>query len=662
MASALPDVALQRIVTPARNELTRLRRPSPNGVVPVSRSGWDTVLNDAGVAAVGRRFLTELLEVVDPALRSSAKRLRAVTNQFVRVVASIEDDLWYLDAFLPSAGRGQTARDALIDAGIAALDYAMDLCDLEAITPHRTNVETAMADLLAVSGSFPYPDDSCEAAFGVAFDALLDSTGIFSATRLLSAYYGRYPELVRRLNSLLSVITPEPPNLLDALHPAEALVLSERPLIALRTAIRIRELINSKLGTDAEGVATPLRELKLGVDRSAANHAGMVRVVTQLKTAETSAERASLSLDLYRRMVEGQLRPWAWTLLRICGRTAPKAPELGSLRDQLLAEGLPLLRDAAQSILAQARNASAHEDYLWDDDRGVLIVGDSFVQIEDLERATSLAYAFMAGAECGWTCTRSGSPALARLLDAEDPPGGLSAINARTALSHFGTNGLRVGRWKIDAGILSVAIDELPPRGINPCFQAVMWSSRHLGAVNRFIVTLPDSPTPAMDLTRPALDATFFVWREARLKFSAMPMSTFLPANAWARLAVELPDQAAQSVAWLAINDAVHAYLDAEEAKGALLDRVRPLISRLQLIGTSLVATISTLPQSAVGPLEEVLELVIPAVTWNESAARGLSTAPAARLEGQIRHLYESWPAVAVLPTVDARPLDQVED
>jgi len=92
------------------------------------------------------------------------RKLRAVTTQFVKVIASIEDDLWYLDAFLPSAGRGQTARDALIDAGIAALDYAMDLCDLEAVTPHRTNVETAMAGLLAANGSFPFPDDPCEAA------------------------------------------------------------------------------------------------------------------------------------------------------------------------------------------------------------------------------------------------------------------------------------------------------------------------------------------------------------------------------------------------------------------------------------------------------------------------------------------------------------------
>jgi len=77
---------------------------------------------------------------------------------------------------------------------------------------------------------------------------------------------------------------------------------------------------------------------------------------------------------------------------------------------------------------------------------------------------------------------------------------------------------------------------------------------------------------------------------------------------------------------------------------------------------TSVAATISTLPQSTIGPLEEVLELVIPAVTWNASAARGLGTASAAGLEKQIRHLYESWPAVAVLPTLDARLLDQIED
>ena len=401
--------------------------------------------------------------------------------------------------------------------------------------------------------------------------------------------------------------------------------------------------------------------MKLEVDRSATSHAGMVRVMEQLRTAETASDRAVLTLDLYRRMIEGQLRPWAWALLRILGRRGVKAPELSSLREQLLSERILLLSDAAEAILPDPRNAAAHEDYVWDDNLKVLRVGDATVSIADLEAAFSRAYAFMAGAECAWRCVRTESLELARLLDAEDPPGGLRAINTRTAIDHFGTNGLAVRKWFIDGDMLSVLLDELPLSSINPCFQAVMWASRHLENVNRFVVKLPGRAVPAMDLGRQPLDTCFMVWKEAIVSFSAMPMSTFLPANAWARLAVELPDRAMQAVAWLALNNARHAYLDAQEQHGPLSERVAMLNSRLHLIGTALAATLTTLPIEMVGPLEEVLELVTAAASWNLPATIGLSRRPAADLEIRIRDLYMSYPVPAILPTVDARPLDRVE-
>ena len=85
------------------------------------------------------------------------------------------------------------------------------------------------------------------------------------------------------------------------------------------------------------------------------------------------------------------------------------------------------------------------------------------------------------------------------------------------------------------------------------------------------------------------------------------------------------------------------------------------LSSRLHLIGTALAATLTTLPIEMVGPLEEVLELVTGAASWNLPATIGLSRRPAADLEIRIRDLYMSYPVPAILPTVDARPLDRVE-
>jgi hypothetical protein len=164
-----------------------------------------------------------------------------------------------------------------------------------------------------------------------------------------------------------------------------------------------------------------------------------------------------------------------------------------------------------------------------------------------------------------------------------------------------------------------------------------------------------------MDLGRQPLDACFEVWTEAIAHFSAMPLSTFLPANAWARLAVELPDQAMRSVAWLALNDARHAYLDAMEMSGSLSERIAQLNSRLHLIGTALAATITTLPIEVVEPLTEVLGLVTAAESWNLPTTIGLSRKPAHDLEVRIRDLYMSYLVPAVLPTLDSRPLDVIE-
>lgn len=519
-------------------------------------------------------------------------------------------------------------------------------------------MNAALDRLRSVTSTHEFPADACEAAFGVPYEELLDGNRIFSPPRLLSAYYGRYDELARRLASLLSAITTDPPDLLNAVAPAEALVLTSHPLVALRTARRVRDLIEQQFAADPDRIAGILRMQKLAVDRSAASHAGMVRLLGQIKQAETAAERAQLHLDLYRRMVEGQLRPWAWSLLQIMGRSGSKVPEVSSLREQLVSEGTPLLLDAAAAILPEARNASAHEDYMWDEDLRVLHVGEAIVSVEDLENAAELAYTFMVGAECAWRCSRTALPELARLLDSEDPPNGLRAIRERAALEHFGTNGLNPQRWSHESRRLTVVLDELPHRSVDPCFQAAIWASRHLESLERVIVQVQNGAITAMDLPRSALDANFLVWKEARARFNVMPGSTFLVTNAAARLAVESPTEAAQAVTWLALNDVMHAYIDGAEGIAPIRDRIAQLADRIQLAVVSLSTTAPTLPEAAVGSLlYQALDLLVPAASWATSAAQGLSPGPSGQLQRQIEQLYDDLPVVALLPTINPDPM-----
>jgi hypothetical protein len=118
----------------------------------------------------------------------------------------------------------------------------------------------------------------------------------------------------------------------------------------------------------------------------------------------------------------------------------------------------------------------------------------------------------------------------------------------------------------VSKGTWNVTLDALPFQSINPCFQALVWSAQLLRRARRFRVFLPDRELPVIDLQRHMLEANWSVWRHARTTLAVMPQSTFLPANAWARLAVELPGTAATAAAFLALNDAVDACDQAEAA------------------------------------------------------------------------------------------------
>jgi hypothetical protein len=656
--SSVPVEAKQRMVSSARNTLVRRRSALPlRCVIPVSADDWSGILIDAGLELDALTLESELSRLIETAT-SRPEALRSAASDFVGVVEPIAEQLWFIQAFASTAPNlADALRYALIDAAVIALDVASGCAGQATLEHARIALAAAADDVRAISTTFEFPDDLCLAAFGVAYPDLTDERGVFSPSRLLAAYYGRYPQLAIRIGTLLSVLTEHPPDIMNALGPAEALALSERKLVTLRTAVRTRDLFLLKMGEDMAALVRPLRELKLTVERSAASHAALVRLIGQRDQVQTGEDRAVLSLDVYRRMIEGQLRSWCWTLLQIGGRTASKPPELSSLREQLIAEGNPLLLDAASAILPHARNAAAHEDYAWDDEQAVLTIGDTTIDPADLDDAAVRAYAFVIGAEATWRCARTASAEFAALLDSQDRQGGLPALNVRLAVDHFGTNGLLVRRWAHDAGTLTVVLEDIDVLRINPCFQAVMWASRHLERTERFIVSTPDAPCSVMDLPRQPLEATFVVWCEAARRFSVMPLSTFLPASAWARMAVESPDVAAHASAWHALNDAVHAYNEALESVESLERRLLPLIDRLDLVTTAVAATLSTLPEQAGGPLLQVIELTRPAAAATAAVLHGLSSVDAARLEDHIRDLRESWPSAAVLPTVDPTPL-----
>jgi hypothetical protein len=331
-------------------------------------------------------------------------------------------------------------------------------------------------------------------------------------------------------------------------------------LVTLRTAVQVQELILSRVRINTTDTGAVLRTLKLGIERSAASHRGIMRVEADLADATAPSDVAYLTLDLYRRVMESQVRPWGWALLRLTGTTARDTPpELGAMRQQLVAAREPLLNAWAEPIVPAVRNAAAHEDFTWDHDGGALRVGTDIVTAAELEAAILHGYSMMIGAESGWACARANSRELARELDADDRPGGSRTLDLGAALSRFGTNGLHVRAASWEGAVVAVELDELSEQDINPCFQAVIESIEWV-TPERFEIRVAGHDDPIMRLTADTVRASRDLWLAALQYFREIPTSVFMPLNVEARLDVDDLETANHAAAWLALDGALMAH------------------------------------------------------------------------------------------------------
>lgn len=639
--TALPLSARQQLVGPALDVIQALP-PCHGPVVPITHEQWENALLDADLRSLERSVLGAARAVGDAALAGDARSLRTAASGLAEEVASAALNLWCLAAFRPGTVAVQL-HEAVVEVGTSALGGVADPAGVDT----SAWVEPIREAINLFSQSDPaVVDDPVEALFGIARDEVCDARGVFSPARVVAHFHGREETLTQIVDGLLSLVTLLPPNPIDGLRAAGALFLGPRPLLALRAAVQVRSLIAEVSDNDHEAAAAPLRDLKSRVDRSATNHASMLRIAEQLGKARTVAEEAALRLELYRKMAEGQLRPWAWTILRLRGRVLDRMPELASLREQLLADGSPLCREAARAILTPARNASAHEDFEWDEARGVLLVGDTDVAVDQIVEATERAYALMSGAECGWACARSESTLLGRMLDADRPPNTGKVTDLHGALARFGTNGLHVHDWTFDDGVLRVTVDDVPQRAIDPCFQAVLEASRRLEP-DRVVVEIREVADPIVDLSREVIGIAATVWEKAVALFRPLPLCTFLPANAANRLAVETPDAAASAIAWMALNDAAHAFNEAYEGLGGAR-KIARLTARLELVASAIEATCMVLPAVATTPLSQAADLVSKAT----EAIASRNTALLAAAERSIRSQLDASPMPPPLPTL----------
>lgn len=144
--------------------------------------------------------------------------------------------------------------------------------------------------------------------------------------------------------------------------------------------------------------------------------------------------------------------------------------------------------------------------------------------------------------------------------------------------------------------------------------------------------------------------------------FTAMPLSTFLPANLDARKHHESESVATRSVAWIAADDALDAIDGADDqwtpgTRRLVCARVAHARAALQAC-SELSSSLTRM--SALCDLLQELELALRrhdgAATWNDVDALDSTK--------RIRHMWETWGPVPRLPTIAdrlLRPDDRTE-
>ncbi len=627
--------------------------PSPR--IPLTGHQWASVLDEAtlphvfaGLAnRVGRlaAFQTAQGRDIAARLRPAGLELTAYASKLTRL-------LWQLSAFAPD-GPDQP----VVPLAHLTRDHARFLkraaswfgCGLAGPVPDSPPVPPA--DQWRRTGV----EDPLLAVFGVPTGELYDQHEAVSEARLLGLCRDRLHELSAACDGLVRSVTPSPVEMFGALDPILEILRTPRPLLAWTAANTGLMAMRVACADDALTAKTIFGELR---KRDPARHASQARLAKAQAAHERAtrqSERALNALSVYRIMAEGQLRPWAWTMLRLRGADGPM-PMLTELRDRLLAPPEPLLRQIGDALVPALRNADAHEEGHFDELSGRLVVGDDDeVDPVVVEEANERLAALIAGLDLALACAQSQLTPVAVAYEIRPGDPETAEESLEHAAQRYGHAGLTVWSITRDRGTVHVILDELGALSYNPCFVATMQAHQLVAGVFRWQVSLRDAETPIIELPASVLAENFPVFERAAYWFDRMPVGTFLPCSTWARLGVELPGQALRAAAWWALNDVQEAIEHVEDT-GELDTRL--FDHRLQNVMAAIKATLRVMPVLEAQPLKVALD-VTRTVRY---ALLGLPSAPP--LEVAVREVLRErnrWMTPSALPTLDPRPIDELE-
>ena len=545
-----------------------LLRHLPPAVISLKEAQWDALLSEAELGAAMKRLERELaaLDAQSGAGGSDiGRQLRPAAMSFAADGRKVARMLWQMAAFAPgSPSRLAPALAEFIDGLAATLE--------QAATWLRAGLTGPRPDLPEFDDTrwrMPGVPDPVEACFGVVSPELFDQAGQVSDARLLAHYRNRLPELSDTCHQLLCSITQEPLDLFAVVEPLLELLNIERPLLAWTCANQALALIRDAATADGSRTVDVFLQLRLRQASRAASRQRLAAARRAAESATTEADRALADLSAYRIMVEGQMRPWGWALLRLAGAQGDM-PMVAELRDRLAAARRPLHAYVASALVPALRNADAHEEAHFDELQGKLAIGDEFVEPSRLRSSNAELAAIHAGLELALAAALEDVAPVADAYSVR-PGDPVTAIEALAqAEQRFGHAGLRVWSLRRDRSTVQVRLDEIDPlRLSNPCFLATLQAHQLVAGVTRWQIGLREQEGWVIDLPDAVLRENWPVFAQAGHWFPEIPQETFLPCVTWARLAVELPGIALRAAAWLALNDLQHADEEAEAKRTA---------------------------------------------------------------------------------------------
>lgn len=659
-----PALASARAKSLAKTQ-ARLNSVSQNFAPPsrhltIARQS-EPLIEHAGVsqsAVLVRATLAEMLSspLDEPQAIGTVVRTRAAA--LVDAVAELCDRCravgWFGPADDTTAAAAALARAGLdlAERVLAALSGGADA--------EAASIASAAFDECAAAAAQPAARDEGGAvarvrlAFGLSETEADGLGGRISAARILAASRSRHGELGCRTVAILSHLGRPVMPLPDAVWAAQCLVATDMPVLSNLTAWRLVQLVEQVLDEDSSAAIEPLRAIKLNADRGFTSSLRISDAQAALVAATSDRARARALMDIHEGWAEGQIRPWAWALVRLRGGKGTRMPELAALRKRLLDDGHPLLADVGRALDPALRNASAHHDFVFDDARGCLVTASGDVWLDDITAAIARLQSLLGGLEAALAVLRHSRRDLAAGLDA-DGQSHLPSIRELHIHWLLGSNGLWIDHIERRGAELHIALQRLADELVSSCLHALTVASAVIDPeITAIAVTVPGIERPVIELNRSTLQANAVIVMEAQRSFKAMPPCTYLPALISARLSVEPPDVAVDAAAWLAANEALGLLEDADQ---------RPphpeLEPRFELLLCALATTFDLLADDHAATYGRLIDALKDARVGarlhdGQYASYGLLR----RAWDHIDEIHDARPGVAVLPTLNPAPLD----